>query len=596
MGNNELFDKFKKQVAVINFEQESYGKNADIYPLQKEWRKYEMKKKILQMVATIIAACACGITVYAGVNGNLSFKNMGLLKASENFDENKTGINKTIENDYVKIVVEDIACDSAYLILEYDIFLKEKAINEMGEIEYDNVFGYRLGFNNRVWINDQTPELSNLKTEKISENEYRALQVINIMNIDETELHLKVWINDFGIGKYYNEGSGVKINKMLEMDVALDANREIIGKEQQIDKNTKIVLEKVENSSFETFIRLKRISENVRWEDYKENGEYYRFNVASNNNTIQSNCYHIVRNIYKIQGTEEILVDNWLAVKDDEIVRVENTYALILGTQNNFDKLKIIHTKSTFFSDRTSEEREAYSKVKWYPVQEGEYKYSATNNKGGTFTINKVTIDDDYITFYFDKEGIFGNTSYVNIRVNDGSMNYVTPIKIEEKGLTSDENKIAFSRSTWGASGLNIKDGMLEDLNKLEFTLLYGDVDELIGEPLTVEIPEQTDYKARINNVQINDTKAEKYTYIKQVNVYDENTETTKTENREFDIEIDSFKNKLLSNRTGIDLGNEYRSFKETENVEKLKQEIESYFKEKNISYEIKELKNGEEI
>ena len=76
MSNNELFDKFKKQVAVYNFEQEYDEKNADTYPLQKEWRRYEVKKKILQVVATTVAVFTCGITVYAGVNGNLSFKNM----------------------------------------------------------------------------------------------------------------------------------------------------------------------------------------------------------------------------------------------------------------------------------------------------------------------------------------------------------------------------------------------------------------------------------------------------------------------------------------------------------------------------------------
>ena len=46
MNNKELFNKFKKQVAIYNFEQEK--QRTDIYPLEKntkEWGKYIMKKK-----------------------------------------------------------------------------------------------------------------------------------------------------------------------------------------------------------------------------------------------------------------------------------------------------------------------------------------------------------------------------------------------------------------------------------------------------------------------------------------------------------------------------------------------------------------------
>lgn len=58
-------------------------------------------------------------------------------------------------------------------------------------------------------------------------------------------------------------------------------------------------------------------------------------------------------------------------------------------------------------------------------------------------------------------------------------MNYICPVKVEEKNLTSDENKIIFTRNSFGA-GLNIRDGMLNDLSKVEFTMLFGDVDEII--------------------------------------------------------------------------------------------------------------------
>ena len=299
MNNKELFDEFKKQVAIYNFKQEE--QRTGIYPLEKdtkEWRNYIMKKRILQILATLVLICTFGMTVYAQVTGNLNFKNMGLLKASENFENKKIDVNKTIENDYVKISIDDIARDSAYLMIEYRIFLKERTTKEMENVEYDKIRGYNIGISSRVWINEKKSERSNSTVEKISDKEYKCSDVINLMNFDEETIHLKLWLNEFYIGNK----NAVKINKMLEMDITMnkDENQQTIVQEQKIDNNTKIVLDKIENSSFETYIRLKRITENITWKEYNENIEYYRFKVASDDNdTLTSNCYDISKKIYK---------------------------------------------------------------------------------------------------------------------------------------------------------------------------------------------------------------------------------------------------------------------------------------------------------
>lgn len=467
----------------------------------------------------------------------------------------------------------------------------------MGNVEYDKDWGYRIGIANRVWINEQIPQMTNFTTEKISDEEYKCSQVINIMNFDEENIHLKLWLENFYIGMYTKE-KGVKINKMVEMDIALNDidKQKTIAQEQKIDQNTKVILEKVENSSFETYIRLKRITENITWKDYNENIEYYRFKVASiENDTIASNCYDIGKKVYK----NEKLIEDFSELKDNDIVKVENMYAVILGEQTNFKKLKVMQTKSTFFSDRTNEEKEAYYNAKWYPLKDGEQQYEATNNNGGTFSINKITIDDDNIFFYFDKKGIFGETSYIDLRVNNGTMNYICPVKVEEKGLTSDENKITFNRNLFGSAGLGIKDGMLDDLSKVEFTMLFGDVDQIIGDPLIIDIPEQTNEKVKIDNIKINDTKSEIYIYknTTSVPIYDDNSIEAKSiekEEKEFSFEIDSYENNILNNVNNIILQGDYYDIKAKENANEFKQEMENYFKEKNIQFEIKELKSGE--
>ncbi len=594
MNNKELFNEFKKQVAIYNFEQEEQRK--DIYPLEKntkEWGKYIMKKRILQTLAMLVIICTFGMTVYAQVTGNLNFKNMGLLKASENFENKKIDVNKTIENDYVKISIDDIARDSAYLIIEYRMVLKEKAIKEMENVEYNKMRGYNIGISSRVWINEKKSERSNSTVEKISDKEYKCSDVINLMNFDEDTIHLKLWLNEFYIGNK----SAVKINKMLEMDITMNKNenQQTITQEQKIDNNTKIVLDKIENSSFETYIRLKRITENITWKEYNENIEYYRFKVASDDNdTLTSKCYDISKKIYK----DNNLIEDYSKLKNSDIIKAEEVYAVTLGKQTDLRKLKVMQTKSTFFSDRTNEEKEAYYKAKWYPLKEGEEQYVATNNNGGTFTINKITIDDENIVFYFDKKGIFGETSYIDLRVNNGTMNYICPTKIEEKSLTSDENKIIFSRDSFGA-GLNIRDGMLDDLSKVEFTMLYGDVDKIIGEPLIIDIPEQSNEKVKIQNIKINDTISEEYAYNYELvsPTYDENlkeTDDVEYQKKEMYCEIDSYEDKVLNKNNNLFINGNSYYLKSSENVNDIKEEIESYFMKEDVKYELKKLQSGE--
>ena len=70
MNNKEIYNEFKKQVAVYKFQQEyKENKRTNVYPLKKdikEWRKYFMKKRIVQTVATLIVTITLGMTVYAG--------------------------------------------------------------------------------------------------------------------------------------------------------------------------------------------------------------------------------------------------------------------------------------------------------------------------------------------------------------------------------------------------------------------------------------------------------------------------------------------------------------------------------------------------
>lgn len=595
----ELSDKYDNSIEdaiQYAFKHKKYDKS--------ETRKKDTKFTIFSNLSKIAAVFIIGIlsvSTYAQISNNATLKDMGFLKLSKNYEEKKIGINKKIDNDYLSVVVENIASDSAYVIVEYDILLKDKAIEKVREYEEENENECELGIANRIWVNDEN-SLVFEEMEKISDTEYKLSQVINRMNFDDEKIHLKIWLDNFYIG-HYMENCGVKLNKMLEMDIYENSEKSyhIDNQEQKMNDNTKIILEKVENSNFETYVRFKRITENISWKEFSKKIEYYRFMVASeNDDTISSKYYGgdlIGRKVYK----GETLIENYSELKADDIVRIEDSCVVILEEPTNLGKIKIFQTKSTFFSDRTNEEKEAYKKATWYPLEEGEKIYTATNNNGGTFTVNKITINEDNIIFYFDKKGLFGNTSYISLRVDNGTMNYIWHTKLEEKGLSSDENKITFSRKKMGA-GLNIREGMLDDISKVEFTLLYGDVDEIIGEPFIVNVPEKSNTDVKIENFTISDTIAEKYSYKLSIPKYNETwgidveeTEIIGNDESERSFEIDYFNNELLR-PCYLWLGYDEIKLEDQISASEVKLEIEKHLKEQNIEFEKKKIQSGEFI
>lgn len=159
------------------------------------------KNKILEIIRNILIALIVGastLTVYATANKNLPLMKMGLIKAEENYAENASIINKTIENDYATITIESMSGDDAYVIIDYKIVLKDKAIQEYGNVSYDNAFEEGISLYTTVFSNSEKIEKINSKSSKISETEFNYVQVINVMNLKEIS-NLEIYINSLCI-------------------------------------------------------------------------------------------------------------------------------------------------------------------------------------------------------------------------------------------------------------------------------------------------------------------------------------------------------------------------------------------------------------
>ena len=160
-------------------------------------------RKFVESVATVIIVGVFSVTVYAGVTGNLNLGKEGLMKLSNNYEENAVAINKTIENEYFNITLESMAADSSYIIAKYEINLKEKALNEFKEINYSEIKGYNLGFTKEILINNEKQTKINEYIDKISDSEYTYIQVINVRDMNEEKFNLEIDLKTFFVGYNY---------------------------------------------------------------------------------------------------------------------------------------------------------------------------------------------------------------------------------------------------------------------------------------------------------------------------------------------------------------------------------------------------------
>lgn len=488
--------------------------------------KNKIKLNRLQKVAAFIIAGTVSITAYAGISKNVNMEKMGLLKLSENYEDSLVEINQSVENEYCNITLESMAGDKAYIIAEYKIKLKDKAFEKMTKpIEYIDGFGYDLYISKKVFVNSK--ELKNISeyVDKISDNEYVYTQIINIMDENTNNLKLEIGIENISSGIIYGFESGdnqaITIGKTIKSEIELKGNENTsILSEQQIDEHTKIVIEKIANTKFQNFIKAKKIVDGVTYKEYNENSmEYISFNITDeNNNSIPSIIYggaSVGKKIY-VKENGQIKEDREYEIKQTDTIIEEENIIILFSSENTSNKLKVTPVKSKIFEDRKlnengkTQEEEMYDKATWYPLKSDKKTYTATSGLGGNFIIQNIDINDENITFYYDENGCIGNEWKILIREKIDDMNYIFPVEEQIKGVNSNENKIVFSRNPDLAAGLNLHKMSLDNIDNLEFTLLFGCTTEKIGNSINLDVPTQDEQTATINNLKIVDFEKNK--------------------------------------------------------------------------------------
>ena len=312
MNNKEIYNEFKKQVAVYKFEQEyKENKRTNVYPLKKdikEWRKYFMKKRIVQTVATLIVTITLGMTVYAGTKVYENIEKIWKTPETYEFtnvlseEDKKNAISEEearkkasdylekigLENEVGGLTLRKDAWDNKVI---WDIGFKNgtMTMNSKGEFEYLNIPSYTYTIPKNYGITREqarivAKELLSKYNPNNNDNEYELVSLKRNGNTDEEAY---IWYADF-YKKYENSlnmyekisiGWIPTINGLYSLSIEnpkYENNEQIISKEEAI-KIAKEKDEKIETrhkiSSAEAEIGIDKMNTDVIYRE-KDIEEY----------------------------------------------------------------------------------------------------------------------------------------------------------------------------------------------------------------------------------------------------------------------------------------------------------------------------------
>lgn len=437
--------------------------------------KHFKKNKILKIVATVLIVSIVGVTGYATINNNI-LKKLNIGKNDTNVEEISDEVLRLIENDSAKIEINKLVADDSYLILEYNVEIKEKLMNDYEKIQAMN--GENIYLENVVKVKSQyyddielerTSEVEQL-VEKTSDNTFSIYQTLMIADVNlptefnldiefenldignSDEEHLIIGFGDFEVDTGLKNSSKVqqgeantiesetdiieevnatdKVGEKVEIFVNLDKARENskvsnVNKNLKINNNQTLKVLEYRETPITNFIKMEIVSTNVNSEDLINNTEKNPLNIIldiqdENGNSL--NHKELKNTSYlKVKEGEDNPLDGEILEIDDSLdfkgATIKSEYIFALNDlPDDISKIKIVPLLIT-------DEEENNDNTKWYPLKDG--KYSFKNNVGGEIKVNEIKVNDNKLLFYYDKVGCMPQQdAELIIRANEEKYGY----------------------------------------------------------------------------------------------------------------------------------------------------------------------------
>ncbi|MBP3707405.1 MAG: DUF4179 domain-containing protein [Clostridia bacterium] len=274
-------------------------------------------KKFIAGTAAALTLTAGSVGAYKAITGNSIMSLFGLGKASINYENQSIKVsdkfNTVIENEYTRIELDKIACDKTFLILEYNVKIKDRGdknnYNDLSETykhskaetEYDYSQGGKsenLGLSEMINVNGKYLNCYTCFAQKIDgkENEYKLYDIIDLMDIDNyTDIRASITIlSVICEGEQFfvtNENN----NYLINLNITQDDNNQKNIEEHEVN-NVKVGVKNVMNTSFATYVTIGVKVSNISSENCLNNIDFE--STDSNNNKIESNVFlnkYIVR-------------------------------------------------------------------------------------------------------------------------------------------------------------------------------------------------------------------------------------------------------------------------------------------------------------
>ena len=531
--------------------------------------KTKSKLRVIQSIAAVAVFSILGVTTYATVTKNPILEKLGLIKGSKTYEEISKDINQDLSNEYANILLNKMAADNAYIIMEYNVKLTQEGIEKFGKIKEDINSGYEINITNTIKINNENIEQAErIKSysNKISDTEYEIYQIIDITNIKNKELNIE--ISEKYLQANYNQA---EINKNVIISATKDDNiKSFETIENKIDNKT-IKIEDFQNTGFETFVKISVDIDNLKKQDmdfYNENcPNILSFTVLDNNNNyISNNCYNKVAYIQDNLGNKQDILTSY---EENNNISFENAkahleYVITLGNiDTNIKNIKIVPYTFVLQNERAEDIDEYYNNLKWYKLQEGEYSQIST--LGGKIDITKIETTENKIKFYYKTSGkITGYEQIVLLRINDKNLgfNIIEGTNGYAENINAEENYIEFDRNiqNTGMYSNNFKnddDYKLSDLSKIEFTLLIEPKIKFLNDGTKIEVPNKNEKYLIINKVEVKNinTKTNLQTVNNTINTIADLETVNNIKNNISDSSSADIFNKSDNELAGIKLG-----------------------------------------
>lgn len=432
-------------------------------------------KKIIFIVLAILIIIAILVAVIVKKNAN-----NGEKKETENIE--------SFETQDMKLSVGKVATAGKYLIVEYEVDMKNVEDTEFGdETDYIDGFEYRLQRELKIDgkkildVNDENEQISYKK----SDNQARIYDVVDVSDVNINDnYNLEVNFFDFSSSDATVEDENSDdTNDVDEQTIVSNSGLEEIGalklnlNKSETDKEATLI----ENSnSYEQ----EDITMKVECEIQMASAKFLVVNTETKateedymNQEFDINVQDEKGNTLDVNKVQDIVFN---LKSDSPMLQVKTIFGFIGENRD----LKSVKLQAYIYN---IEENDNLKNKTWYKLEN--QVYTGNNSYNGSIKITRIEIDDSNVSFYFTRKGFVPMEDPIILARNSkGQTEYIVPDELE---------KIATNQYVANFSLLSIDDeeekeefstSNLIGTENAEFTIFEDKTTKMLGEGLTIEI------------------------------------------------------------------------------------------------------------